>query len=96
MLQLVVNSTGVMVPDVTSVMMVGVTGLLPGTDAAGRPVQQARSGSASVLSDEAAWHSAQCHHLWQLQQGQFSQFVWNFSSPHLSHVCSLVVENPDI
>ena len=79
----------------TGVMMVGVAGVLPCTDAAGGPVQQARFGSAGVLSDEATWHSAQRHHLWQLQQGQFSQFV---SDVFLSGLCSsvnvFVIENP--
>ena len=84
-----------MVTGVTGVMMVGVAGVLPCTDAAGGPVQQARSGSAGVLSDEATRHSAQRHHLWQLQQGQFSQFVSDvFHLSLCSSVNVFVMENP--
>ena len=84
-----------MATGVTGVLMVCVAGVLPCADAASGPVQQARSGSAGVLSDEATRHSAQRHHLWQLQQGQFSQFVidvFHQSCVHLVNVS--VIENP--
>ena len=84
---MVTGVAGVVVTGVTGVLMVGVAGVLPCADAASGPVQQARSGSAGVLSDEATRHSAQRHHLWQLQQGQFSQFVIDVFSPELCSSC---------